>query len=154
MNLIVVGCPGIGKTTISSRNNLFVDIKKAKIIKENNFFKEYESKILLMNFVGIDFLKSKIDKDDYKILILNINTKIASILKKRLIKRETQKIFSVLKVLNEINAIDKFSSLNYEKDKDVIIKRINNEKELNNLENILLEEYNKLNVEDGRYNKS
>lgn len=150
MNLIVIGCPGIGKTTIASNNNLFIDLKKAEV---ERILKNYENKIILMNFIGLEPLKSIIDKNNYKILFLDINKEMAPFLKKRLIKRELKKNICCQKILNEINAIDKFLSLVC-KDKEVIIKKINNEKELNNLENILLEEYNKLNVKNGRYNRS
>ena len=148
MILIVIGCPGIGKTTISSKNKLFMDLDKKDLLADNITFKN-TNKIILINYINLSFLRYKLLKNNinnYKILLLDASC---------LIKTLKQRVFiRVSKQANKIQILQKHykkkdNFLLYLKeiknDKKITVKKINNNTELNNLENILLEEYNKLN---------
>ena len=148
MILIVIGCPGIGKTTISSKNKLFMDLDKKDLLADNITFKN-TNKIILINYINLSFLRYKLLKNNinnYKILLLDASCLIKT-LKQRVFIRVSKQANKIQILQKHYKKIDNF--LLYLKeiknDKKITVKKINNNTELNNLENILLEEYNKLN---------
>lgn len=148
MILIVIGCPGIGKTTISSKNKLFMDLDKKDLLADNITFKN-TNKIILINYINLSFLRYKLLKNNinnYKILLLDASCLIKT-LKQRVFIRASKQTNKIQTLQKHYKKIDNF--LLYLKevknDKKITVKKINNNTELNNLENILLEEYNKLN---------
>ena len=101
MILIVIGCPGIGKTTISSKNKLFMDLDKKDLLADNITFKN-TNKIILINYINLSFLRYKLLKNNinnYKILLLDASC---------LIKTLKQRVFiRVSKQANKIQILQK-----------------------------------------------
>ena len=148
MILIVIGCPGIGKTTISSKNKLFMDLDKKDLLADNITFKN-TNKIILINYINLSFLRYKLLKNNinnYKILLLDASCLIKT-LKQRVFIRVSKQANKIQILQKHYKKIDNF--LLYLKevknDKKITVKKINNNTKKNNLENILLVEYNKLN---------
>ena len=125
-----------------------MDLDKKDLLADNITFKN-TNKIILINYINLSFLRYKLLKNNinnYKILLLDASCLIKT-LKQRVFIRVSKQANKIQILQKHYKKIDNF--LLYLKevknDKKITVKKINNNTELNNLENILLEEYNKLN---------
>lgn len=153
MILIVIACPGIGKTTISSNNKFFMDLDKKDLIADNIILKN-TNKIILINYIELSYLRYKLSKNNvnnYKILVLDVSCLIKNLKQRVFIRvskqasKQTNKIQILQKYYKDIdNFLLYFKKV--KNDKKIMVKKLTTITELNNLENILLEEYNKLNA--------
>lgn len=144
--MIIIGCSGIGKTTIANKNNIFLD---AEILDKKLNTEIINNKIILFNYKKQpEYIKLE---DAY---FIDIN-KIYYILLKRIKKREIKKLYKnktikeiykeidnyIFSILDYLDYLDYLNRNNYNSKK---IIKINNEEELNNLENILLNIFYKI----------
>ena len=152
LKLIVIGCSGIGKTTIANKNNLFLD---TEMIDKKINIETIKNKIILFNY--------KKQPENIKIeetYFIDVS-KIYDILLKRIKKRQIKKDYkrkTIKEIYEEIDnnyipsILDYLNYLNNLDSQELIIK-INNEEELNNLENILLNIFYKNKKENKKENK-
>ena len=108
---IVLGCPGIGKTTLSKKNDLFFDVKY------KYFFRNNKINLCCLDTETIEYINNLKDVD---VCIIDI-TSVISIIIKRIKAREFKK-FKTKEGLKKIKVI-----------------KIKNENDLLNLEHILID---------------
>ena len=136
---IVLGCLGIGKTTLSKKNDLFFDVKY------KYFFKNNKINLCCLDTETIEYINNLKDVD---VCIIDI-TSVFSIIIKRIKTREFKKFKTKegLKEIQErINKLTDFKdyfyclkNLNFLSNKKIKVIKIKNENDLLNLENILTE---------------
>ena len=137
---IVLGCPGIGKTTLSKKNDLFFDVKY------KYFFKNNKINLCCLDTETIEYINNLKDVD---VCIIDI-TSVFSIIIKRIKTREFKKFKTkegLKEIQKRINKLTDFKdyfyclkNLNFLSNKNNIkVIKIKNENDLLNLENILTE---------------
>ena len=136
---IVLGCPGIGKTTLSKKNDLFFDVKY------KYFFRNNKINLCCLDTETIEYINNLKDVD---VCIIDI-TSVISIIIKRIKAREFKKFKTKegLKEIQErINKLTDFQNyfyclknLNFLSNKKIKVIKIKNENDLLNLENILID---------------
>ena len=134
---IVLGCPGIGKTTLSKKNDLFFDVKS------KYFFLENKINLCCLDTETIEYINNLKDVD---VCIIDI-TSVISIIIKRIKTREFKKFKTkqAEEILERINKLTDFKdylyclkNFNFLSNKDIKVIKIKNENDLLNLENILI----------------
>ena len=135
---IVLGCPDIGKTTLSKKNDLFFDVKY------KYFFLENKINLCCLDTETIDYINNLKDVD---VCIIDI-TSVISIIIKRIKIREFKKFKTkqAEEILERINKLTDFKdylyclkNFNFLSNKDIKVIKIKNENDLLNLENILID---------------
>lgn len=137
---IVLGCPGIGKTTLSKKNDLFFDVNP------KYFFLENKINLCCLDTETIEYINNL--KDVY-VCIIDI-TSVFQIIIKRIKVREFKKIKTkqkqVREILEKINKLTDFQdyfyclkNFNFLSNKNIKVIKIKNENDLLNLENILID---------------
>ena len=138
---IVLGCPGIGKTTLSKKNDLFFDVKP------KHFFLENKINLCCLSSETIEYINNL---KNVNVLCLDI-TSVVSIIIKRIKTREFKKIKTkqAKEILEKINKLTDFKdfqdylyclkNLNFLSNKKIRVIKIKNENDLLNLENILID---------------
>ena len=139
---IVLGCPGIGKTTLSKKNDLFFDVNP------KYFFLENKINLCCLDTETIEYINNL--KDVY-VCIIDIAS-VFQIIIKRIKTREFKKLKQKKKGLKEIqeriNKLTDFQNYFYclknfifLSNKKIKVIKIKNENDLLNLENILTDFY-------------
>ena len=102
---IVLGCPGIGKTTLSKKNDYFFDVNP------KHFFLENKINLCCLSSETIEYINNLKDVD---VCIIDI-TSVISIIIKRIIAREFKKIKKkqVKEILEKINKLTDFKDYFY-----------------------------------------
>lgn len=102
---IVLGCPGIGKTTLSKKNDLFFDVKS------KYFFLENKINLCCLDTETIEYINNLKDVD---VCIIDI-TSVFQIIIKRIKTREFKKFKTkeAEEILERINKLTDFKDYFY-----------------------------------------